>query len=143
MGMYTELVIGVEIEPNKDVIQKLEYMLDIEKTKPDIDISHPFFTETKRWKYMLTCDSYYFSGQTDSKLYKDEVLDEKYYLNVRCNLMNYDNEIELFLDWLCPYICTYGFLGYTRYEEDDDPILIYKEEKGIVYKCVNVNKLKE
>ena len=67
-------------------------------------------------------------------LYKD---DPMYFLNVRCNLKNYYSEIELFLDWLCPYMETEGFIGYMRYEECDDPVLIYKEESEIVLRTLN------
>ena len=131
MGMYTDLVMGVEISADPKVIQKLRYMLD--NSEPDININHKLFTDKTRWKFMLHCDSYYFDGQTDSKLIYDECV-ENYYLNVRCNLKNYDNEIELFLNWLCPYIKTEGFLGYMRYEEDYNPTLIYKEKGKIVFR---------
>lgn len=130
MGMYTELVLGVKIVPDKKVLQKLEYMLD--NDKPDVEIKHSLFSDATRWNYMLMCDSYYFDGQTDSKLVHDNICGGDY-LNVRCNLKNYGDEIELFLDWLCPYIETEGFLGYMRYEEAEDPTLIYKKEGKIMY----------
>ena len=75
---------------------------------------------------------FYFDGQTDSTIKNDQ----GWYLTVRCSFKNYDDEIELFLDWLAPYIETYGFLGYHRYEEFDDPTLIYKEDGKIVYKNI-------
>ena len=141
MGMYTELVLGVEVVPNTKVINILRYMLSSEIKSVCVDINHPLFS-TPRWASMLLCDSYYFDGQTDSKLVCDE-RSKSYYLNVRCNLKNYENEIEQFLDWLCPYIVTDGFLGYKRYEESYSPTLIYKEggllniEDGkIVYRSV-------
>lgn len=133
MGMYTELVLGIEIEDNDKIIQTLRYMLGETEYQPVDD--HELF-RTDRWDYMLKCDSYYFDGQTDSKLYMDDLYEDnpKFYLNVRCNLKNYDNEINKFLDWLNPYIKTFGFLGYLRYEENEDPTLIYKTEKGIEYR---------
>jgi hypothetical protein len=134
MGMYTELNIGVEITADKDVIQKLKFMLG--DSREDVNILHPLFNDTTRWSYMLQSDSYYFDGQADSKLFIDDLYSDKpmYFLNVRCNLKNYNEEIEKFMDWLCPYIKTEGFLGYKRYEEFDDPTLIYKENGEIVYK---------
>lgn len=129
MGMYTELVLGVELKSDPVVIDTLKLMLDCNIKDKVVTIDHPLFS-TSRWRSMLRCDSYYFDGQTDSKLVYDEP-NEIYFLNVRCNLKNYDNEIELFLDWLCPYIETEGFLGYSRYEEADDPTLIYKENGKI------------
>lgn len=134
MGMYTELNIGVEINNNPKVIQKLKFMLgDSDK---DVEIIHPLFENTERWRFMLNSGSYYFDGQTDSKLFRDDLYGNKpmYFLNVRCNLKNYCDEIKLFLDWLCPYIKTEGFLGYTRYEEQYNPTLIYKEKGKIEYR---------
>jgi len=134
MGMYTELNIGVEIRNDAKVIQKLKFMLgDSDK---DVEIIHPLFENTDRWRSMLNSGSYYFDGQTDSKLFRDDLYENKpmYFLNVRCNLKNYCDEIKLFLDWLCPYIKTEGFLGYTRYEEKYNPTLIYKEKDKIEYR---------
>lgn len=134
MGMYTELVLGLELDNNEATIQKLKYMLDI--TTYDVPIDDPFF-KTPRWEYMLYCDSYYFAGQTDSKLIYDNMVNT-HYLNVRCNLKNYNNEIELFLQWLAPHIVTNGFLGYMRYEEDDNPTLIYNTAD-----CIKFYKITE
>ena len=134
MGMYTELNIGVRICPTPAVVQKLNYMLG--KDTEDVHIDHPLFTDQTRWKYMLLSDSYYFDGKSDSKLFIDDLYPNEpmYFLNVRCNLKNYNEEIEKFMDWLCPYIYTEGFLGYKRFEEYDDPTLIYKENEEIIYK---------
>jgi hypothetical protein len=135
--MYTELVLGLELTEDKGVLDILKFMLDVNskpENKPDGDYSHPFFS-TQRWWWMLNSDSYYFDGKTDSKLIIDDCTGHTYYhLNVRCNLKNYTNEIEEFLDWLCPYIRSYGFLGYMRYEEYNDPTLIYKRDDRIVFK---------
>ena len=136
MGMYTELVLGAEIENNQDVISIIKYMLGESNVKPQLP-EHSLF-KTDRWKYMLHCDSYYFAGTTHSNLKCDAILGIRYFLTIRSNLKNYDSEIEKFLDWLCPYIKTYGFLGYKRYEEFEDPTLIYKKYDGkIKYWCIN------
>ena len=140
MGMYTELNLGVEIANNLNIIHDLKIMLG--EIDGDIVSNHDLF-KTRRWDYMLLSDSYYFDGQTDSKLFRDDLdsNDPMYYLNVRCNLKNYDNEIKLFLDWLCPYILTEGFLGYMRYEESYAPTLIYKKDNEIIYNEVIFNDM--
>lgn len=132
MGMYTELNIAAEIRDAPDVIEILRYMLGDKKDVPDSLPSHELF-QTERWHFMLRADSYYFDGKTDSKLVKDDLYKDKpmYFLNVRCNLKNYGNEIELFLDWLSPFIKTDGFLGYKRYEECDYPTLIFCDNGNI------------
>lgn len=141
MGMYTELNIGVNLKTSTpdNIIKILDYMLG-NNDDDNIELtSHSLFS-TGRWKYMLRCDSYYFDGRTDSSMEYDGII-KSYQLNVRCNLKNYDDEISLFLDFIQPYLDTYGFLGYTRYEEYEDPTLIYNTEEGI--KLLNVYDLGE
>lgn len=140
MGMYTEFVMAAQIKNDPTVVQILDCMLNdgIEPTNlPD----HDFF-KIKSWKLTLSIDSYYFPGQTDSTFIKNDLhgaaKEPLYFLTVRCNLKNYYNDIDKFLDWLCPYIIDPqdGFLGYSRYEECDDPRLIYIHENKIVYHSV-------
>ena len=124
MGMYTELNINVELKDDtpKEVIEILKYMLDNNLTKPEL-LSHDLFY-TDRWEHMLKGDSYYFDADTHSTLRYGEIC-ESWYLNIQCNLKNYDNEIDKFINFITPYVDTDGFWGYKRYEEDDDPTLIY------------------
>jgi hypothetical protein len=130
MGMYTEFHFNVELKEDtpKKVINILKKMVK------DNDIvihnlpEHDFF-KTSRWEWMLCSDSYYFDADTHSTIREDA--SNTHYLCVRCNLKNYDNEIELFLNWINKYLAYYGgeFLGFYRYEEDDIPTLInYKQE---------------
>ena len=137
MGMYTELVLGVNLvrDVPKEVIDILEFMIsgtfeDPEPITPD----HPLF-KTDRWRTMLQSDSYYFGGFSNSLISAPRFKDDVYRLSIRSNLKNYDSEIELFLNWLTPYIETRGFIGYMRYEEYDDPWLIYYEmyDKDYIY----------
>lgn len=141
MGMYTELNIGVNLRTSTpdNIIKILDYMLG-NNDDDNIELTDHSLFSTRRWRYMLRCDSYYFDGRTDSSMEYDDII-KGYQLNVRCNLKNYDDEISLFLDFIQPYLDTYGFLGYTRYEEYEYPTLIYNTEKGI--KLLNVYELRE
>lgn len=152
MGMYTELNICLDL--NKDVpsnvVHILNYMMDgtnclcdsddkeyINDVESQLGISemhHPLF-DTERWEYMLYSGSYYFDGFTHSEMKYDNI-GKNYKLNIRCNLKDYGDEIYEFLDWLCPYVHTTGFLGYTRYEEYVAPTLIYKFDNMIKYQKV-------
>lgn len=127
MGMYTEFHFNSILKPSTPpvVINILEYMLGILEEEPEKP-NHPIFTNTTRWRLMLRCDSYYFAAQTVSTLNFDSVLNS-YVLCIRCNLKNYSNEIQEFINWISPYLNTCGkeFLGFYRYEEDEEPILIY------------------
>ena len=137
MGMYTVLVMNCRIKAPKDVIDILEYMT----LQSDGDTSalnlpdHPLF-KTARWDWMMHGQSCYFDELTDSKLLYDETFGE-YYLSVAFNIKNYNDEIQKFLDWIEPYMRTTGFIGYTRYEECEDPALIYHEGNQIIYRSVN------
>ena len=130
MGMYTELNIGVDLAPSTpdNVIKILDYMLGDEEVNVETP-DHPLF-QTEGWRYMLMSDSYHFDGITDSSITYD-VITKRYNLNVRCNLKKYDGEISKFWDCIFPYVITYGFIGYTRYEEFELPYLIWRGEDRI------------
>lgn len=53
---------------------------------------------------------------------------------INASLKNYTDTIEEFLDWLLPYVDAFpgAFLGFTRYEEDDAPALIYMPSQTVI-----------
>lgn len=128
MGMYTELHFNAQLKRDtpKQVIDTLAYMNWQVQDEPSILPKHELFGKS-RWDFMLRCSSSYFALSPASSVDWDE--DSRcYYLHVRCNLKNYNDEIESFLDWIMPYIDSGGeCLGYYRYEEENDPTLIYKK----------------
>jgi len=129
MGMYTELHFNAKLREDtpESVITVLKYMLDFKPGDPQPPLpDHPLF-KTDRWLVMLSMDSYYFAADTHSTLRKDEINDD-WYLCIRCNLKNYGSEIEKFIDWIDPYVDAFegDFLGFSRYEESEDPTLIRK-----------------
>ena len=120
MGMYTELVLGVELEsPPARLVATLQEMVNEEEWS---DLPG-------RWGWMLQSTSYYFAGDSYSTLRWDDISDS-YFLTVRCDLKNYEGEIESFLQWIAPYVQPRGFAGYVRYEEDAVPTLLYFVAKG-------------
>jgi hypothetical protein len=129
MGMYTELVASFELKENapKQVLDILTHMTVYSEQTVDVP-DHPFF-KCERWHFMLRCSSAYFVGAAHSTLQHSEVYD-CYSLLVHCNFKNYENELDLFLNWLAPYVKRRGFAGYSRYEEDVQPKLIYCVEDG-------------
>ena len=134
MGMYTELNIGVNLAPDtpENVIAILKYMTGDETQLNFTTPNHPLFT-TEQWEIMLCCRSCYFAGVEGSFMEKDNILGQ-WKLSIRCSLKNYDSEIQKFMDFIQPYLDTYGFLGYMRYEEYAYPTLIYNDGKEIYYK---------
>ncbi|WP_331828047.1 hypothetical protein [Bacillus velezensis] len=129
MGMYTELVCAFKLieETPRSIIEILEFMTGQRDEHPSELPEHNLFSEDTRWKWMLQSDSYYFDGKTHSKIENDAVVGGCY-VSIRCNLKNYDDEIEKFIDWISPYIqkdYDHYFIGYERYEEDKEPTLIF------------------
>lgn len=125
MGMYTELVLGFQLKPDtpEPIIKILKFMVgDIEDRNEIETTDHPLF-ETGRWDIMFQCNSFFFPGYFGGDL----KYDYGWYLSVYSNFKNYDDEIAKFLDFIQPWVETDGFIGYMRYEEHDDPTLIYND----------------
>lgn len=139
MGMYTELNIEVEINADNDTLAVIEYMTGkTDATLSDLKLPKHRLFSSPRWEFMLACDSFYFdhtacSSVVDKRPWEEDEHNDRI-LNVRCDLKNYDDEIEHFLDWIYPFTNTRGFVGYMRYEEDPDPTLIYFTSDGVKYK---------
>jgi len=124
VGMYTELYLSCEF--NEDLPKEAENVLlhlfgdgPVPETLPD----HQFFS-CDRWGQIGRMSSFYFTPFPLSKIVKEQ---GNYYLTTRSDLKNYDSEIIEFLDWVKPYIDASedDFIGYYRYEESDNPTLIY------------------
>jgi hypothetical protein len=122
MGMYTELIIKCDIK--KDLQEDVKAILNcLFNSQEEVENTpkHPFFY-TSRWRAIGNCCSYYHIPKALSFF-------DGNYLFSRSDLKNYSSEIELFLDWLNPYIdepvgrC----IGWMWYEEDEEPSLIYKK----------------
>ncbi len=129
MGMYTELVCAFELteETPRHIIETLEFMCGQREDHPNELPDHKLFSEETRWKWMLQSDSCYFDGKTHSEIVNDTVIGVCY-VTIRCNLKNYDDEIENFIDWVSPYIrkdYDHYFIGYERYEENKKPTLLF------------------
>lgn len=133
MGMYTELHLCVRMNPNlpKEVVDILHFMVGHSDEMPSIEDDglpdHPLF-RTGRWFFMLRSDSYYFAMLPNAEFQFDDIANQ-YYLSIRTNFKNYDDEIAKFLNWIMPYVeyrdeC----YGYIRYEEDKLPTLIFHKE---------------
>lgn len=122
MGMYTELYLrsALKNDTPQEVIDLLRMMV-----AGDPPATTPFGGGRCPW--MLRCASHYhFPFAQSSMDYADYV--KRWYLFVRCDLKNYEREIEAFLKWIAPhlYACEGDYVGHTRYEEDDLPThLVY------------------
>jgi hypothetical protein len=121
MGMYTEIYVNVDLKKDtpKDVINVLQAICDKDGESEYLE-GKPF-----RWSLLFNNGSYYTPNTECGKLTYDSI-SEEYSLLGKGDIKNYANEIQEFFDFIKPY-CTNHFIGYMRYEEDDEPILIYKD----------------
>lgn len=119
MGMYTELLIkaGVKSDLPAEVESVLQFLFN-NGDKPEHLPSHNFFNKG-RWEFIGKSSSFYHVPWSISRYEHDVIFS-------RSDLKNYDSEIESFLDWVKPYIngCEGDCIGYTWYEEDDQPKLV-------------------
>lgn len=127
MGMYTEFHFNAELKKStpKDIITSLRYMCGESIADSELDLRHDLF-KTKSWRWMLRCESAYFPFKASSSIYMDD-FEDRYTLEVKSQVKNYDGEIQLFIDWIMPYVQANGddLLGFYRHEEFREPILIY------------------
>ena len=136
MGMYTKLSIELSFKDKlqKEVITALEDMVG-DKTVEDVVSSdlpkHELF-KSLRWNSMLWSSSYYHTPFNLTKLHYDDV-SKRYYLISSSDFKNYNNEINLFFDFIKDYV-EEGFLGYSLYECDEVPTLYYLNGGNIVNK---------
>jgi hypothetical protein len=138
MGYYTELIFGCSLKEDtpRNVIKTLEYMMDksdfksIDKsvalyhyTLPD----HEFFNH-RRWEHMFNASSQMFGvNEAISEMWHSTIT-KCYHISTRSSIKNYENEIELFLDWIKPYI-RYGSGAHNLYAivtyESGEPVFYY------------------
>jgi hypothetical protein len=134
MGMYTEihfranLVRGVP----KEITDLLELLItgDFDEEEPEhmaLLPDHEFF-ECRRFRWIFNCSSAYFPDHPASFLKNDPITGWSIFVNA--DLKNYDGEIGKFFGWIQQYVAGHEgcLLGYELYEENDDPILYYKNE---------------
>ena len=137
MGMYTKLSVDIRFRENlpEEVIAALDIMSGnndyINQTLPQHDLF-----KTSRWEFMFRCSSYYHTPFSLTKFHKDEI-SQSYYLTSSSDFKNYNGEIDLFFDFIAPYVED-GFLGYSQYEEAEHPTLHYVIDGKHVKRCVEV-----
>lgn len=128
MGMYTEILVRAELPADTDrvVLGALEAMIGREDV-PTVLPDHPLFS-CHRWSSLGTCTSAYHPVISSSYLTASPWGADRLALFMHASLKNYDNEIELFFDWIDPYLANDpgDFIGYSLYEEDETPTLYFK-----------------
>ena len=127
MGMYTELIFGCSLKPDTPelVIDSLMHMLGHKERPADF----PLDKLSCRW--MFDRASYSFGVCKPVHDMWFDSIGNNYVISVRCNIKNYDCEIETFLEWIKPHI-EYGsgnrnMYAIVTYEEQNEPTIYYLE----------------
>lgn len=128
--MYTEIYVNFRMIDNvpENVVNLIKVMTgEIENNESIEKPNHPLF-KTTRWWFLFNSHSFYHIPYTVVNFKKNDI-SRNWYLTARSDLKDYDNEVELFFDWIKQYIDSRGdnktFIGYSRHEESDEPILYY------------------
>jgi hypothetical protein len=128
MGMYTEIYINVDLKKDTpdDVIGVLKAMCDM---LPDQECSDVLADYPYRW-FSLFSNMSYYTPFTNCRFLEFDDISKKWSLLGKGDIKNYDNEIEKFFEWIMPYVDGYpgDFIGYSRYEEDQKPTLMFLPE---------------
>ncbi len=142
MGMYTELVYGARLKENTPlhIIEMLKVIFGINESLPDK------YSDWEDKFPEISCipfgGSYYFAVQNPHSRMSFDDVSKDWTIVVRCNIKNYHNQIENFIEWLSPYVEGSGakddFLGYTLHEESIAPILIWTKQ---LPKLINKQKV--
>lgn len=118
MGMYTEIYINVDLKPETPdrVIQAIRQVCNRECPE-----GFP-----NRASLLFNNGSYYTPLTSVANLTFDDIRNG-YSLLGKGDLKNYSNEIEFFFNWIMPWVdgSPGDFVGYHRYEEHQQPTLVY------------------
>ena len=131
MGMYTEFFYRAKLIEDVDprVIELLQWKFGCGKTVSYVLPDDEFFL-CQRWNMLFRGTSAYFpeSGLGSIRRSGWGEPPGQWLLVVHSSIKNYDHEIEKFCDWIDPYVDAAGdgFLGYSLYEEAENPTLIWK-----------------
>lgn len=119
MGMYTEIFVNVDLKENtpKEVIEVLKAMCDKDHESPHL-LGRP-----QRWAFLFNDSSFYLPC-TECGVLTYNNIRKAYSLIAKGDIKNSSGEIEEFFEFIKPW-CEDEFIGYTRYEEDREPTLIY------------------
>ena len=124
MGMYTEILVKADIN-SKNITSEEKAVLNFlfgDSEKPSVLPDHRFFT-LPRWQFIGKMSSFCHHPHAINS-----ISDDGEYIFSRSDLKDYNGEIEAFFEWFRPLTTAMEgkCIGYSWYEEDDKPTLIFK-----------------
>lgn len=156
MGMYTKfnVILPIKNDTPKNIKEILIDIVDnggnkIEKIIEDGILTndfelpkHDLFKNSNRL-FCAKCSSYYFTGTSNSAIKYNDLIGDSIHnrmvLHIDCDFKNYENEIDLFLDFVAPYIDEKYriLLGYSICEDTDEPTLYFINNGKIEIQEIN------
>jgi len=138
MGMYTEINLRIRLKEDvpENVISTINDMVNGNSLSNAPE--HPFFKTPRCGSVMLSSSFYHVPFATMCLRKKSP--STTWYLFGRSDLKNYNDEIELFFDWIYPY-CREGMLGYSLYEEEVYPDVYVKQDGKLLRNRAVVSEL--
>ena len=126
MGMYTEFFFRAELKLDRATDQAVELLRNSGMVQPTLQAEHPFF-HCSRWTMLLNGGSAYHPTRGFHLPFAPKGDSPK--LFIHSSFKNYEEEIEKFMDWIDPMVDEPAgtFLGYSLYEQDEQPTLYYKK----------------
>jgi hypothetical protein len=139
MGMYTELIFGASIRNIPEAVETIKWLLlpIKDKLKTPFPDKYPFvkpFSNDNRIDWMFNSGgSYYFGANSGIKEFNYDEISNCWRFDARFNIKNYSQEIEMFLQWIKPYIeqgsGARDFYAIVTYEESDNPTIYYLHDE--------------
>lgn len=130
MGHYTEMHYNVKLVERvpKKVIDVLTYLGGTSHAKPPETLPDHALFSTARWGMISVGRSYYINT-LPHYLFQRDPISKTFFLGIKTQIKNYENELELFIDWIDPWVDAEkdDFLGFIRDESSQDPILVRKK----------------
>ena len=121
MGMYAEIYVNADLKENtpQEVIEVITAMCNKN------DEAEALKDKPRRWAYLFNNGSCYFPLTECGKITYDKI-GGHYSLLAKGDIKKYGGEIEQFFDFIKPW-CEGEFIGYYRYEESREPVLMYTD----------------
>ena len=144
MGTYTQMHLDVHLKYDKSLLAALLYLQDIDPNEADPEdigypelLSIPLFNVDRFHQVLADYGAFDGCHKAIITIYFDENYNRIIHLVSGSNSKNYDNQYELFLDYLGPYILDTGKIGIYQTEMSDRPSDIIFENGEFTFKYQN------
>ena len=129
--MYTEFHFRAHLKEDGSADALVQWLKDEKPWDRTPFNAHEFF-QCDRWSNLFCSGGAVYQQSMPYRFTMKGVAGSFYNeLFIHSSFKHYGHEIELFLDWIDPFVDAYpgDFLGYSLYEESETPTLYFKKGK--------------